>query len=49
MILYKYLPPERIDVIQNCKIRFTQYGDFNDPFELNANITKLAEENEIKF
>ena len=48
MILYKYLPPDRIDVIQNCIIRFTQYGDFNDPFELNPNIDKLAEENEIR-
>jgi len=48
MILYKYLPPARIDVILNCKIRFTQYGDFNDPFELNPNINKIAEESEIK-
>ncbi len=48
MILYKYLPPARIDVIRNCKIRFTQYGDFNDPFELNPNINKIAEESEIK-
>lgn len=48
MVLYKYLPPARIDVIQNCIIRFTQYGDFNDPFELNPNIDKLAEENEIR-
>lgn len=30
------------------KIRFTQYGDFNDPFELNPNINKIVEENEIK-
>ena len=48
MMLYKYLPPARIDCIQNCLIRFTQYGDFNDPFELNPNIDKLAEENEIR-
>jgi len=48
MILYKYLPSARIDVIRNCKIRFTQYGDFNDPFELNPNINKIAEEIEIK-
>lgn len=48
MHLYKYLPTTRIDVIQNCKIRFTQYGDFNDPFELNPNINKLAEEDEIR-
>lgn len=48
MILYKYLPPARTDIILNCKIRFTQYGAFNDPFELNPNINKIAEENEIK-
>ncbi|MEA1967759.1 MAG: hypothetical protein U9N77_06035 [Thermodesulfobacteriota bacterium] len=29
-------------------IRFTQYGDFNDPFELNPNIDKLAEKEEIR-
>lgn len=48
MNLYKYLPPSRIDVIRECAIRFTQYGDFNDPFELNPNIDKIAEENEIR-
>ena len=48
MILYKYIPPARIDVLQKHSIRFTQYGDFNDPFELNPNIDKLAEENEIR-
>jgi len=48
MNLYKYLPPSRFDVIRDCTIRFTQYGDFNDPFELNPNINKIAEEDEIK-
>lgn len=48
MNLYKYLPPSRIDVIRNCTIRFTQYGDFNDPFELNPNINRIAEEEEIR-
>lgn len=48
MILYKYLPPARTDIILNFTIRFTQYGDFNDPFELNPNINKITEENEIK-
>ncbi len=48
MILCKYLPPSRIDVIKNCAIRFTQFGDFNDPFELNPNIDKIAEEAEIR-
>lgn len=48
MNLYKYLQPSRIDVIRDCTIRFTQYGDFNDPFELNPNIDKIAEESEIR-
>jgi hypothetical protein len=48
MYLYKYLSPSRIDVIQDCMIRFTQYGDFNDPFELNSNINRIAEEDEIQ-
>ncbi len=29
----KYLPPERKDVIEKLKIRFTQPGALNDPFE----------------
>lgn len=32
-MLYKYLSPERIDVLQNLKIRFTQPCGLNDPFE----------------
>jgi hypothetical protein len=31
--LFKYLPPERIDVLENIKIRFTQAYALNDPFE----------------
>ncbi len=34
MILYKYFPPERVDVLQNLKIRFSQPRIYNDPFEL---------------
>ena len=30
---YKYLSPERIDVLQNLRIRFTQVSALNDPFE----------------
>lgn len=47
MILYKYLPSARIDVLSNFKIRYTQYGAFNDPFELNPNINKLTEATNI--
>jgi hypothetical protein len=33
MIVYKYLHPDRMDVLQNAAIRFTQPTEFNDPFE----------------
>jgi hypothetical protein len=33
MILYKYLPPERINALQGCLIAFTPPWLFNDPFE----------------
>lgn len=32
-VLYKYLNPARIDVLQNLKVRFTQPCELNDPFE----------------
>jgi len=33
VILYKYLSPDRINVLTRRRIRFTQPGEFNDPFE----------------
>lgn len=33
MILYKYLHPDRVDVLENLKIRYTQVTALNDPFE----------------
>jgi hypothetical protein len=41
MKLYKYLPPDRVDVVANGKLRFTQPQDFNDPFEVLPNIDAL--------
>lgn len=32
-MLFKYLGPARIDVLQNLKVRFTQPCQLNDPFE----------------
>lgn len=32
-MFYKYLTKERLDVIENLKIRFSQPGALNDPFE----------------
>src|ERR1051325_6261715 len=34
MIVYKYVLPERVDVIENGCIRFTQAAALNDPFEI---------------
>jgi hypothetical protein len=34
MRLYKYITADRIDVLLNGLIRFTQAADFNDPFEV---------------
>jgi hypothetical protein len=44
MILYKYLPPERLDVLEKRRIRFTQPGDFNDPFEFRPCIQPAPDE-----
>ena len=33
MILHKYLPPSRVDVLERCAIRYTQPAAFNDPFD----------------
>ena len=33
MILYKYFPPERVDVLMSKLVRFTPPSNFNDPFD----------------
>ena len=48
MILYKYLQPARVDVLLHIQIRFTQPGDFNDPFEFRPNICALASNDEVQ-
>ena len=35
MTLYKYLSPERIDVLSEGRIRFTPFFEMNDPFEFS--------------
>ena len=32
-MIYKFLPQERIDVLQHLKIRYTPLTSLNDPFE----------------
>jgi hypothetical protein len=41
MSLYKYVPPERLDVLRNLRIRFTQPGAQNDPFEFRPLVRRF--------
>lgn len=47
-ILYKYLPPDRNDVLAKRMLRYTQLGAFNDPFEGRPHIKSLAPEEEAR-
>lgn len=47
MILYKYFPPERIDVLRNRRVRFTQPADFNDPFEFKPVIQEISSDDDV--
>lgn len=41
-MLYKYFPLERRDVLESQLVRFTQPGDFNDPFELHPSYDLMS-------
>lgn len=43
MRLYKYVAPQRVDILENACIRFTQPSVFNDPFEMSPIITGAAD------
>jgi hypothetical protein len=45
--LYKYLRPERADVLKSLEIRFTQPNALNDPFELRPRFESLIPEAEV--
>ena len=47
MTLFKYIRPERIDVIENLEIRFTQPDALNDPFELHPHFESIVAEADI--
>ncbi len=47
MTLFKYLHPERIDVIKNLEIRFTQPDALNDPFELRPRFDSIVAEADV--
>lgn len=48
MTIYKYVSLDRMDILTNGEIRYTQPSDFNDPFEMPAYIAKLAEEEALE-
>jgi hypothetical protein len=39
--LYKYVGPERVDVLTNGRLRFTQPVDLNDPFEFKPYLRSI--------
>lgn len=45
--LYKYVVAERIDVLQNGHIRFTQHQDLNDPLDLAPFVEAIVGEGEM--
>ncbi|MGD0338239.1 MAG: DUF2971 domain-containing protein [Bacteroidota bacterium] len=45
--IYKYVPPERIDILENNRIRFTQPKYLNDPFDMYLSFNKLVEKEEF--
>lgn len=47
MPIYKYFSLERIDILKNAHIRFTQPAAFNDPFESFPYFKTIAPENDI--
>src|SRR4030042_6155241 len=46
MKLYKYVIPERIDVVHDLRIRFTPPGYLNDPFESRITFALTPDESE---
>lgn len=47
-VLYKYLTPERIDVVSKRLLRYSPLGAFNDPFEGRPFISALTPEGEAR-
>lgn len=48
MDLYKYVTEERLSILEDGLIRFTQPQAFNDPFELKPHIASLANNSDIE-
>lgn len=46
-LLYKYLAPQRIGVLKDCKVRFSQRSVFDDDHELMPNVSAFGTVDEI--
>ena len=42
--MYKYVPPERVDDLDNLKMRATPFNELNDPFECLYNLNPIVSE-----
>ena len=47
-VLYKYLPPERLHVLPECRVRFSQRSTFRDDHELQPDFAAFGTEDEIR-
>lgn len=48
MRLFKYLHPDRTDVLKNAKIRYSSPSTLNDPFEVKPFLTGIAPNKELE-
>ncbi len=46
-VLYKYLPPERLHVLSDCRVRFSQITAFEDDHELQPDYAIFGTQSEI--
>lgn len=46
--VYKYVTPDRIDILQDLAIRFTQPSALNDPFELKPIFSQMVSDEELE-
>jgi len=46
-VLYKYRPPERLDVLTDCRVRFSHRSAFEDDHELQPDYAIFGTESEI--
>src|SRR5215207_6202259 len=44
MMIYKYLPPERVDVLEGLSMRLTPYHELNDPLECRFLVNPIERE-----